>query len=142
MSAPVERMLGNPRIHEHAHAYGIPGLRVDGCDVLAVYEAARQAVDRARQGEGPTLVEAVTYRYRGHSRSDAQRYRTREEVERWKARDPIPAFRRHLEAHGFEAKELDALEADVMQRIDAAVRYAEESPEPDAADLLADVYAE
>lgn len=142
MSAPVERMLGNPRIHEHAQAYGIPGVRVDGCDVLAVYQAAEEAVGRARNGGGPTLLEIVTYRYRGHSRSDAQRYRTREEVERWKKRDPIPAFRRQLEANGFDSQELDALEAAVAERIEAAVRYAEESPEPAPEDLLADVYAE
>src|SRR5690606_22256316 len=98
MSMPVSRGLGNTDITVRAAAYGIPGVSVDGNDVLAVHEAARQAVARARAGEGPTLLETRTYRWRGHSKSDANRYRTRDEIEAWRQRCPIRRFEDQLEA--------------------------------------------
>lgn len=142
MSMPVRRSMRVERISDRACAYGIPGCTVDGMDVLAVFEAASEAVARARAGGGPTLLECVTYRYRGHSRSDRQRYRTREEVERWRAQDPIQRLRRHLEGQGvLQPGEFDALASAAREQVEEAVRFAEASPEPDPSTLLEDVYA-
>lgn len=141
MSAPVERMLGNPNIYEHANAYGIKGHRVDGFKVLEVYKATKEAVARARSGEGPSLLEVMTYRYRGHSRSDAQRYRTREEVEANKQLDPIPNFRYQLESIGVKPEELDDIEDRVEEKVKNAVRFADESPDPGEAELMKDLYS-
>jgi pyruvate dehydrogenase E1 component alpha subunit len=142
MSMPVHRSMRVERVADRACAYGIPGRTVDGMDVLAVFEAAQEAVDRARRGDGPTLLECVTYRYRGHSKSDRQRYRTREEVERWRAQDPIDRFRRRLEEQGvLQPGEFEKLKAAAREQVEEAVRFAEESPEPDPATLLEGVYA-
>ncbi len=142
MSMPVQKAMRVARISDRACAYGIPGCTVDGMDAVAVYEAAREAVARARRGEGPTLVECVTYRFRGHSRSDRQRYRTREEVEAWRARDPILVLRGRLLALGILTEEaLDRMAQAAREEIEEAVRFAEESPEPDPSTLLEDVYA-
>lgn len=142
MSMPVRRSMRVERIADRACAYGIPGRTVDGMDALAVFEAAREAVERARAGKGPSLLECVTYRYRGHSKSDRQRYRTREEVEQWRARDPIERFRMYLEGEGVLGREeYEALRREARERVEEAVRFAEESPEPDPRRLLEDVYA-
>ncbi len=142
MSMPVQRSMRVARIADRACAYGIPGRTVDGMDVLAVYEAAWEAIERARTGGGPTLLECVTYRYRGHSRSDRQRYRTREEVEAWRAQDPIARLESLLLNQGVLTEDaLTQLRADVRAEIEEAVRFAEQSPEPDPARLLEDVYA-
>jgi len=119
-----------------AAAYGVPGRIVDGMDVLAVREATAEAVAAARAGEGPTLVECKTYRYVGHSRSDARGYRTREEEEAWKARDPIARLRAQL-----PDADAAAVEAAVEEELDEAVEFARNSPEPDPEELLGDVYA-
>ena len=119
-----------------AAAYGVPGSIVDGMDVLAVREATAEAVAAARAGRGPTLVECKTYRYVGHSRSDARGYRTREEEEAWQARDPIAQLRVQLpdgDAAGIEAA--------VEEELDDAVDFARNSPEPDPEELPGDVYA-
>jgi len=142
MSMPVQRSMRIAQIADRACAYGIPGRTVDGMDVLAVYEAAWEAVERARTGGGPTLLECVTYRYRGHSRSDRQRYRTREEVEAWRTRDPIARLESLLLSQGtLTENDLHQVRAEVRAEIEEAVRFAEESPEPDPAQLLEDVYA-
>lgn len=142
MSMPVHRAMRVERVADRACAYGIPGRTVDGMDVFAVFEAAQEAVERARAGGGPSLLECVTYRYRGHSKSDRQRYRTREEVERWRARDPIERLRGRLEAQGLlDPEAYEALAAAARERVEDAVRFAEASPEPDPATLLEDVYA-
>ena len=119
-----------------AAAYGVPGRIVDGMDVLAVREATAEAVAAAREGRGPTLLECKTYRYVGHSRSDARGYRLREEEESWKARDPIVRLRAQL-------AESDAagIEAAVERELDDAVEFARNSPDPDPDELLGDVYA-
>jgi len=119
-----------------AAAYGVPGRIVDGMDVLAVREAAAEAVAAARAGRGPTLVECKTYRYVGHSRSDARGYRTREEEEAWKARDPIARLRALL-----AESDAAAIEAAVEEELDEAVEFARTSPDPDPEELLGDVYA-
>lgn len=119
-----------------AVAYGVPGRIVDGMDVLAVREAMTEAVAVARAGDGPTLLECKTYRYVGHSRSDARGYRQREEEEAWKARDPIVRLRAQL-------PESDAatVDAEVEAELDDAVEFARNSPDPDPDELLGDVYA-
>ncbi len=119
-----------------AVAYGVPGRIVDGMDVLAVREATAEAVAAAREGRGPTLLECKTYRYVGHSRSDARGYRLREEEESWKARDAIVRLRAQL-------AESDAagIEAAVEEELDDAVEFARNSPDPDPEELLGDVYA-
>ena len=142
MSFSVERAFAIDHISDRAAAYGMPGTTVDGNDLLAVYEAVREAVGRARHGHGPSLVENVTYRWRGHSKSDANRYRTQGEIDAWKRKCPISRFREHLIAQD----ELTEAEADEIERlaradVDAAVAYAEASPEPDLSMIEEGVYA-
>jgi len=143
MSMPVQRAMAIPRVSDRAAAYGMPGETVDGMDVRAVYRAVRAAVERARRGEGPTLIEAVTYRYKGHSKSDRQVYRTKEEVQAWMARDPIARFRSWLIARGWLSEaEAAELEARARQAVEEALRSAEGDPEPSVASLAEGVYAE
>lgn len=143
MSGAADRMLGNPNVAERAVAYGIPGASVDGNDLLAVYDTVSAAVARARAGEGPTLVESKTYRTKGHSKSDANRYRTREEIEEWRQRDPIPRFKHYLvETVGLPEAEVDAVEQQARVNMDEAVKFAEASPNPDISELLTDIYAD
>lgn len=142
MSMSVERAFNIERISQRAGGYGIPGVSVDGNDVLAVYEATRRAAARARQGDGPTLVEAVTYRWEGHSKSDSQAYRTREEVKVWQQRDPIPRFADRLQGAGLlTAEQLEELKQQAQMRIDKALEFAEQSPEPDPSSIMEGVYA-
>src|SRR5688572_10048106 len=115
---------------DRASAYGLEPIVVDGNDVEAVHAVAVTAIDRARAGEGPSLVEAVTYRHGGHSRADPGKYRPDDEVAAWKARDPIPAYRVRLESDGVEATILDAIDAEVAQQVAAAEREARDGPEP------------
>jgi hypothetical protein len=118
-------------ISDRAAAYGMPGTTVDGNDLVAVYEAVSQAVKRARAGAGPSLIENVTYRWRGHSKSDANRYRTREEIEAWKQKCPIKRFRARLtEEEVLTEEDADQIEQEAYAAIDAAVAFAEASPEP------------
>jgi pyruvate dehydrogenase E1 component alpha subunit len=126
-----------------AEGYGFPGVLVDGQDVLAVYEAVRQAADRARAGEGPTFIEAKTYRYRGHYEGDPQVYRLPGEMEEWRARDPIPAFRQRLvETEMFDQAALKQIEAEVQDQLDDAVAFAKGAPQPEPHEALEGVYAE
>jgi len=119
-------------IASRAAAYAMPGRVADGMDPEAVYEAAGQAVARARRREGPSLVECKTYRFRGHSRFEPAGYRTKEELEAWKARDPLPAWRGRLAAEWRVAEEeLAAVEREADREIAAAVAFAESSPDPD-----------
>ena len=130
-------------VADRASAYGMPGIVVDGMDVIAVYEAAHEAVERARRGSGPALVECKTYRYFDHvGVSATAAYRTDDEVRSWRARDPIDAYRSRLvEMGALSQEDADSLRARIRAEIDEAIRYAEESPLPDPADLLADVYS-
>ena len=128
-------------IAERAASYGIPGERIDGNDVLAVNDAATRAIERARRGEGPTLLELMTYRIAGHSRSDACAYRPDEEEAYWFARDPIKLFRSLLlETKTATEGELDAIDASIEERVDQAVKLAESSPDPLPEDALQNVY--
>ncbi len=125
-----------------AAGYGIPGFTVDGQDVLAVYESAREAVERARRGEGPTLLEYKTYRYMGHSRGDPGGYRAKEEVEAWRANDPIPRFREYLiVAHGQTGDALDRIDQACEAEVEDAIQFALASPEPAPAEAFEHVFA-
>ena len=118
-------------IAARAAAYGMPGVVVDGMDVEAVYAAARTAVARARAGQGPTLIEAKTYRYRGHSRGDPGGYRARDEHAAWMARDPIERLKQRLVGDfALPAAKIDEIEAKAQARVEAAVEFARQSPEP------------
>ena len=129
-------------IADRASAYGIPGVAVDGNDVLAVYEATLKAVERARKGEGPTLIECKTYRHRGHSRVDPARYRPKEEVEAWLAKDPIKRFKERLMQTGTLTEiELRKVEEEASAKVEEAVKFAIESPFPVPEEALEDVYA-
>jgi pyruvate dehydrogenase E1 component alpha subunit len=126
-----------------AAGYGFPGVIVDGNDVLAVYEAVRMAAERARAGLGPTFVEGKTYRQRGHYEGDPMVYRTQEEMEYWKARDPVVLFRRRLlEAGIFDEQTLDKVHQDVLRQLDEAVEFAKSAPIPKAEEALLGVYGD
>lgn len=142
MSIPVFRGLASLDFTVRAASYGMPGESVDGNDVLAVMEGVDRAVRRARAGEGPSLIECRTYRWKGHSKSDANRYRTREEIEEWKTRCPIKRFRAWLVQGGFVAEEeADRLEAEAKDEIARAVQFAQSSPDPSPDEIETDVYA-
>jgi len=124
-------------IADRAVAYGIPGGVVDGNDVLAVYEATEKAVKRARKGEGPTLIECKTYRHKGHSRVDPARYRPKEEVEEWLAKDPIKRFKEKLiHVRILNEAEIKHIEREVSVEIEEAVKFAIESPFPEPEEAL------
>jgi 2-oxoisovalerate dehydrogenase E1 component alpha subunit len=139
-----ERMQVAGSIAKRAEGYGFPGIEVDGNDVLAVYEAAREAVRRARAGEGPTLVEARTYRLTAHSSDDDdRRYREREEIEGWRLKDPIARFEKYLEEAGVLGEEKrEEIGRGIKAEVDEAVEYAEAAPPADPESALTGVYAE
>jgi pyruvate/2-oxoglutarate/acetoin dehydrogenase E1 component/TPP-dependent pyruvate/acetoin dehydrogenase alpha subunit len=143
MSVPWHTVTRHPDAADRAVAYGMPGLVVDGMDVLAVREAVGEAAQRARRGEGPTLVECKTYRWYGHSRSDPRAYRTRDEEQLWKDRDPIERLKQKLLAEGLASQaELEAVERAAQTGIERAVKFAlEESADPDPRDLYAGLHA-
>jgi TPP-dependent pyruvate/acetoin dehydrogenase alpha subunit len=130
------------RISDRAAAYQMPGVTVDGNDPLAVYKASRAAIIRAREGDGPTLIEAMTFRFHGHVFGDADAYMAPGEKEAAMARDPVPRYRAWLVEGGVADSELAALEAAIEREIDEAVAYALDSPLPDVAELRRDVFAE
>jgi len=144
ISVPMDKQMAVPNVADRAAAFGMPGVVVDGNDVLAVYRGMKAAVDLARAGEGPTLVEAKTYRVVPHSSDDDDRsYRSRDEVEEWKKRDPILLFRTHLESQGLLTPVLiDDYDARAVAEAEDAVKFAEEAPYPDASEAAYPVYAE
>jgi TPP-dependent pyruvate/acetoin dehydrogenase alpha subunit len=141
MSTPTSKTVSVPNIADRACAYGIPGVIVDGNDVLAVMDAVREASERARRGEGPTLIEAKTYRWLGHSKSDKRAYRTKEEEAEWKARCPIVGFEKYLLANGFAQDELLAIRQKAEDTIEEAVVYALQAPAITIEEAQALVYA-
>ena len=143
MSTPVAESFKVPSVAERACAYGIPGVSVDGNDVEAVYEAVIEAAERARGGDGPTLVEACTYRHCGHSKSDECFYRTDEEEQCWLDLDPLPrAEERIIDLRIATLAELDSIVEEVEVEVQEALRFAEESPEPDPDTVTHGVYSE
>jgi pyruvate dehydrogenase E1 component alpha subunit len=144
MSTSTARSTAVQNIAERAAAYSMPGVIVDGNNFSAVAEASQAAVDRARRGEGPTLIESKTYRYRGHSKSDRNRYRTKEEIEDWMAnRDPIMLFEAELKEFGIiDRTGIEAVREAAAKEIAEGIEFAKESPMPDIADHEKYVYTE
>jgi len=142
MSMSTQRAFNIDRISQRADSYGMAGVTVDGNDVVAVYDAASEGVERARSGGGPTLVECMTYRWKGHSKSDQERYRTKEEIAAWKKKDPIKRFRELLVSKGtLDEQEVARIEEEASRTIAAALEFAKSSPEPDVDTILEGVYA-
>ncbi|MEW5939462.1 MAG: pyruvate dehydrogenase (acetyl-transferring) E1 component subunit alpha [Chloroflexota bacterium] len=144
MGTTVERASAVSSIAQKAHGYAMPNACVNGMDVMAVYEAAQTALDSVRAGNGPFLLEITTYRFRGHSMGDPERYRKQEEVKKWQEEnDPIGMFRAHLISKKVAtAKALDEVDARVDEEVAKAVEFAEASPEPAPEDLWKNIYAE
>jgi TPP-dependent pyruvate/acetoin dehydrogenase alpha subunit len=141
MGTAIDRHQSRTDIHEKAANYGIPAEPIDGMDVLAVEQATRLALDSVRSGAGPFLLEARTYRFRAHSMYDAELYRTKEEVQQWKRRDPIALFTARLrEASHLTDDDVADIEARVTAEIDQAVATAERGPWEPLEDLTRDVY--
>jgi pyruvate dehydrogenase E1 component alpha subunit len=142
MSTSTERSTAVKRISDRAAAYSMPGVTVDGNDFSAVAEAVGAAIARARAGEGPSLVESMTYRWRGHSKSDRNRYRSKDEIESWIARDPIERFRAELIAHGVLGEEdAAALAVEAEAEVAAGIAFAKASPAPSTAEVTRYVHA-
>nr|QVY58318.1 pyruvate dehydrogenase E1 component alpha subunit [Kappaphycus striatus] len=137
------RSSSSPEIHKKAASFGLPGIEVDGMDVLAVRKVACQAINRAREGEGPTLIEALTYRFRGHSLADPDELRSRQEKEAWFARDPIKSFKNYLLSNSIVNQSIiEEIDAKVRKEIDNAIQFALSSPEPEVKDLKRYLFAE
>lgn len=139
ISVDIRRVTKEHELSKRAVGYGIPGVTIDGNDVFAVYETVKQAVERARRGEGPTLIECLTYRWQGHHVGDPGEYRDPQELADWKAKEPIA----QLEKRGLLTQdEIDAIKAGVEEEIKAACKFAEESPYPDASEAYADLFVD
>ena len=142
MSLSVKRGFATERISDRAAGYGMPGGTVDGMELDEVHEVASEAVERARGGEGPTLIEAVTYRYLGHSKSDANLYRTRDEIVQWREQDPIGRLAMKLEEEGvLQSDEWQSMERSAKEEIEESFDKAAREPEPEPESALEDVYA-
>ena len=141
-STPVEYALSTARVVDRAPGYNMPGIHVDGMDVFAVYDAAGEAIARARAGEGPSLLECLTYRYYGHTVFDNPlSYRTKEEEEHWRNRDPIKLFREAVIPQGdVTSEELDQIDQEATDLMEEAIKFADESPLPEPPELYEDVY--
>jgi pyruvate dehydrogenase E1 component alpha subunit len=138
-----ERASSQTEIYKKANVFGMAGYEVDGMDVLAVRAIAQEAVARARAGEGPTLIECLTYRFRGHSLADPDELRSKDEKDEWLARDPIKQFERYLLANELaSAGDLKAIEQKIQDLVDEAVEFAESSPEPDPSELYRYIFAD
>jgi pyruvate dehydrogenase E1 component alpha subunit len=143
MGTSVERASAVSEIRQKAEGYGIPNERIEGMDVMNVYEASKKAIDRVRSGEGPYFMEILTYRFMGHSMGDPERYREKQEIEKWRENDPIGIFRKKLVSKKTAtAKALDEIEERAMQDAQEAVEFAENSPEPAPEALWENVYVE
>lgn len=143
MGTSVTRTSNVTDLYTIGEAYDMPSEPVDAMSVEAVHEAVSRAAERARAGEGPTFLEFKTYRYRGHSMSDPQKYRTKEEVEAYKMRDPIEQVRQAILENEFATEEdLAAIDAKIKARVEVSVKFAEESPWPDASEAYKDVYVD
>ena len=143
MGTSIERSSAEPLLYRRGESFRIPGIQVDGMDVLAVRGAAQVALEWTRSGKGPIIIEFMTYRYRGHSMSDPAKYRTREEVQDVREhRDPIVHAERELEALGVKEEELKAIDKEIKDIVVAAAKFAEEAPEPEPKELYTDVLVE
>jgi acetoin:2,6-dichlorophenolindophenol oxidoreductase subunit alpha len=142
MSMHVSKVTNIKNISERAASYGIPGITVDGNDVLAVYEAVKTAVEYARSGQGPSLIDCLSYRWRGHSKSDRNLYRTHEEIEEWKRKCPIRRFKQVLvDAAVMTGDEVESIDQAAKAAIDRAAEEAQTFPEPSPENMEDEVYA-
>lgn len=142
-SVPLEKSMAIDDVAERAQGYGFPGVAINGNDVLAVYQATQGALQRARRGEGPTLIECKTYRWHGHSEHDKSFYRTEEEVAMWRSRDPLTTFTTYLKgANVLTDPQVAEIDARITAIIDDAIEFAMQSPDPDPADLMTDLTAD
>ena len=143
MGTSVKRTSNVTELYKLGSAYDMPSEPVDGMQVEAVHEAIAKAADRARKGDGPTLLEFRTYRYKGHSMSDPAKYRSKEEVEEYKSKDPVEIVRATITKNKFATeKEIEKIELRVKEQVEESVKFAEESDFPDPSEALTDVYAE
>ena len=143
MGTSLERTTVQTDIYKLGLPYGIPSSPVDGMDPAAVHKAMDEAVQRARAGEGPTFLEMRTYRYKGHSMSDPQKYRTKDELESYKAKDPIELVKHTILSESYaDDKWFEEIDAKVKAEVEASVKFSEESPWPEASELYTDVYVE
>lgn len=142
MGTAIDRSSAVTEVFKRATAYNMPGKRIDGDNVLEVEAEVTEAIEKIRAGEGPRLIEAMTYRFRGHSTADPELYRDREEVEEWRQRDPIVVFRESVVGAGIATEdEFEAIDAEVEETVEEAARFADESPEPDPDTLYDYVYS-
>lgn len=142
MGTTIERASAVSEIRQKAEGYGIPNERVDGMDVMVVREATLKALEFIRSGNGPYFLEIMTYRYRGHSMGDPERYRDSGEVEKWQENDPIGIYRAYLKKEKIaKDADLDSIDESVEDEVQAAVQFAESSPEPEPEELFTNVYA-
>lgn len=142
VSTRISEVVNIEDLSSRAESYGIPGVRIDGFDVLAVYEVAAEAIERARCGQGPTLLVTECYRFEGHYAGEPQVYRERAEVQEYIKKDPIPRFGRFLVEEGIANQdEIEAIDAEIKQEMVEAVKFAKESPEPDPATAMDYHYA-
>lgn len=141
MGTTIERASAVIEMTQKAQGYGMPSARVDGMDLIAVYEKSKEMIETVRSGSGPMFLEVMTYRFRGHSMGDPERYRKQEEVHQWQENDPIGIFRRRLiEKNIATEQELDALDDDGIRIVEEAVQFAESSPEPGLDQLYNNIY--
>ena len=142
MGTSLQRAMSSQDVASKACAYELASESVDGMDVLKMRAATQRAIRRAREESLPTLLEARTYRYMGHSMSDPGKYRTRAEIEKYQERDPIKIFTKTLKDHGIlNDSDIAEIEAQVKEEVERSVRFADESPQPDPKELFTDVYA-
>ncbi|MFL5889789.1 MAG: thiamine pyrophosphate-dependent dehydrogenase E1 component subunit alpha, partial [Solirubrobacteraceae bacterium] len=141
MGTSLERHSAVTDLSKKAEGFGVPGTQCDGMDVLDVHAVVTEGLEKARKEREPQLVEAVTYRYRGHSMADPEEYRTKEEVKEWERRDPIATFSERLKDEGgFKDDQLEKLDKKAVEEVDEAVKFADESPFPDLDSLYDDIY--
>jgi pyruvate dehydrogenase E1 component alpha subunit len=143
MGTDIRQVSAVIEVYKRAQAYAIRAEQVDGMNVLEMYEATQRAARRIRSGDGPCFLEAITYRFRGHSMADPEFYRDKDEIQHWRALDPIVSFRQHLEKDGVvDEATFQALQAEVEEVVNEATRFAEESPPPPAEALYEHLYTE
>jgi TPP-dependent pyruvate/acetoin dehydrogenase alpha subunit len=141
-SVPTHLSAAVEHFSDRGKGHGVPGVTIDGNDVLTVYDTFHAAIEKARTGGGPTLIEALTYRWYGHSEIDPANYRSKEEVARWKAQDPVPRYEKYLTSEGIlSAADLAKIEKSINDEIEDAIEYAEAAPKPRPEEALEDVYS-
>src|ERR687883_303236 len=141
MGTALERHSAVTDLHKRGDGFGVPGMRCDGMDVVDTYEVTKEALKKAREDRQPVLVEAITYRFRGHSMADPEEYRTKEQVEEWRKRDPIATFgERLVEEDVLTEDDLEELDQAAIDTVDEAVQFADDSPHPEPESLYDDIY--